>query len=359
MSQTGKIDVAAIVGDATANKPALIARFRLGMMKALQGKVYDSNCVGTKKLAKIVVKKGAKPYTGNFVAKGDVTYKPRTVTPQMYQRDLLVHPNEFRGTIFEGERAKGSNASNKSIPYATLHNQAVVDQLVHELVRDVLYHGKKQSDFVAFDAGDTYAVGDLVTFTQDSELRYWKCLATTSTGQSPETHPAKWEDVSASAICEGLGSKIAAAIVAGDIVPVTTGALTSTNAYDKAILVYRGLPEEVKAEPALYMFVSPNTKELIMDAYETAVKKNFAQTDNMDILPKTEGKVRIIADPSMIGSSRIICTTPNNIEVVSNGANPQNDIDVQPFDYKLKYMITGDIDINFRDAEAMSVNDQA
>ena len=59
-----------------------------------------------------------------------------------------------------------------------------------------LYYRKRCPDYAASDysASATYVIDDQIYFTAaDGTSDYWKCLATTSAGESPTTTPSKWE----------------------------------------------------------------------------------------------------------------------------------------------------------------------
>lgn len=45
-----------------------------------------------------------------------------------------------------------------------------------------------------YDASATYAIDDQIYFTDSDDVgNFWKCIVTTTAGQSPETTPASWE----------------------------------------------------------------------------------------------------------------------------------------------------------------------
>lgn len=59
-----------------------------------------------------------------------------------------------------------------------------------------VYYKKRMPSYSgsAYSAEATYAVGDQILFTDsDSVMNFWKCVTATSAGESPDTHPAKWE----------------------------------------------------------------------------------------------------------------------------------------------------------------------
>lgn len=309
-------------------------------------------------LAKLLVGKGAKPYTGTFKSKADVNSDPRELAVEKAQRDLTIDPSQYLGTFLEKNRGRGENPNNPTIPFAEVLWQSVVESLAQEISLETVYFGEGKAAFVAYAAGDAYAVGDLVKYTQDGELRYFRCLAITTAGQNPDTHPAKWEYAGGRALCKGFKAHLDAAETAGDITPVSTGALTSSNAYDQVIKVWRALPEPVKNGKGGVVYTSQDTYEKVVDQYESAVSKNFEHTNGVAVLPKTDGKAIIKPVNWLSGSSKIIASAHGNLWMGTDQSSDMNTIKVMEQMYTLDAGISFMIGFQIADLDVIRVNDQ-
>lgn len=309
-------------------------------------------------LTKIVVGKGAKPYTGVHKAKLDLTYKPRVLEVQDCQRDLSIEPKKYRNSFMAEMRGKGENAANKTIPFAQYVNEAILLELAAEINNETLYHGVGVAGFAAYAALTVYNPGDKITYTQDGELRYFECVTLTVAGQNPDTHAAKWMWAGAKALAIGFGKIIADEIVLGTLVPVATGVSDANNAYANFIKVWRGLDEEVRGIGGV-IACSYTDYEYLLDDYENKIKKNFEEVDGIIYLAKTDRKCIIAPWTAMSGSRRLIASARKNFIVGTDELNDINAINVDPQMYHLDMGITWVMGMQIRDLEAMSINDQA
>lgn len=352
-------DITAIADYGGDFQQALFRRFYDEFSSSVSGiKVYP----GVKNkltLTKIVIGKGAKPYSGNFVSRStDISYEPRVLEVKDCQRDLQIEPKKYRPTWQAQRRGSGENAKNKTIPFAQFVWESVIVGLKDEVLHETIWHGVGTTGFVAFDAGDTYAVGDLITFTQDNELRYFRCIATTTAGQSPDTHAAKWEWAGARALCVGFGKLISDAITAGDLVTTVTGAVSSSNAYDKFTLMWRALPDAIRLAGGVIL-CSMDDYDALTDDYENKVSKNFETIDGITYLAKTNRKCVIMPCAWMAGTRRLIATAPDNLIMGTDDLNDMNVIETEPHIYTINAGITWVMGFQIRDFEAMAVSDQS
>lgn len=118
-------------------------------------------------LTKLRVKKGARPYSGTHEPDtGDLIYTPRVLEVKVGKRDLLIDPEDYRATWMAPEAGSGSGASKKTIPFEQYVWAEVMKGLGAEINDETAYFGLDLSALtvVAFDAGDTYAVGEYITF---------------------------------------------------------------------------------------------------------------------------------------------------------------------------------------------------
>ena len=320
--------------------------------------MLDTDVKSKKNLHKIIVANGAKPYTGDFVAKSDLSYVPRTITVEKAQRDLRIEPSKYRNTYFEFLRGRGENPKNMTIPFAQFTNEAIIDELAAEINNQSVYHGVGVAYFAAYAGGTAYAVGDKITFTQDSELRYWECVTITTAGQSPDTHPAKWKWAGAKAICKGFGKMLAEEITASAITPVTTGVTTASNAYANSISVWRALPEVVKSTGGVLLMNYTNF-EYLLDDYENKIAKNFEQVDGITYLAKTDRKCIVKPWSPMAGANRIIATAPKNLVVGTDDAADMSSIKIIEAMYHYDQGMSWMMGTQFRDLDALACNEQA
>ncbi|MGN6416867.1 MAG: hypothetical protein ACTHMC_05225, partial [Pseudobacter sp.] len=230
-----------------------------------------------------------------------------------------------------------------------------------ELNLETVYHGVGKGAFSAFNPASTYAVGDLVTFTQNAELRYFRCIAVTTAGQSPDTHPAKWDWAGGRAVAKGFGKIITEEIAASNITPVATGAVTALNGYDKAMQLYRSLPESVqlgKSGPTL-IYQSLTDYQFTMDQYEKDVSKNFETIDGITYLAKTERRCGLKPVSWLSGSRRQIATVKGNLVAGTDELNDMNLIKAMEQMYTIQASMTFMIGFQIRQLAALRVSDQA
>jgi hypothetical protein len=356
-------DIAAIVGFAAKNKPYLFKQWVNKLMLREHGFDVRTGVKNKEPLMKLSAGSGLKPRTGKFVSKGDMLYSNRDLIVEEFQRDLAIDPKKFRTTYLGHLRGEGEGALNKKIPMQQLFNTVYMEKLAEEFVLSVIYHGLGKAAYTAYNAGSTYAVGDRISFTANStnddssELRYYVCTVITTAGQNPETHPAKWQDESARAVTKGIGSYLATAITAGEVTPVTTGSITSSNAYDSCIAVYRDLDPAYKAANEILLYVSHDVYDALQDDVENTITKNFMVQQGLLKLPKTADKCKILPCTFMGTSSRIIATLPNNFIFGTDLESDMSDIDIQKQGYGLWYMTEGVVGLQIADTDAIACND--
>lgn len=344
--------------------------FRMELIKKLynalnleqEGILVMPNIKNTLILHKLLTKKGVKPYTGKFNAKGnDFGFEPRELKVEKAQRDWSIEPSKYLPTYMASLRGRGESANNMTIPFAQVMWEAALEELATELNTETVYHGVGKAAFAAYAAGTAYAVGALVKYTQDNELRYFRCVAATVAGQNPDTNPEKWEDAGARALNVGFGKIITDEIAEGDIVPVATGAVNNTNAYDKFTQIYRAHPEPVKAgkHGKVITLCSYTDYEALTDDYENKIKKNFDEIDGITYLAKTNRNNIIKPVSWLSGSRRLISTLPNNLVAGTDQMSDMNEIKVMEQMYHLEAGLTFMLGFQIADLAAMKVSDQA
>jgi len=312
-------------------------------------------------LHKLLIADGLKPYTGTFKAKKDLAYEPRVLEVEKVQRDFEIEPSLYLPTFMAQKRGAGENTENMNIPFAEFMWNAYMQRMGTELNLQTVYHGKGKAAFAAFDAGDTYAVGELVKFTQDGEVRYFECVAATAAGQSPDTHAAKWKYAGAKAITKGLGGYIADAITDGDLTAVATGVVDGSNAYAKNMALYRSHDESVKMGQSgqVLIYQSMTDYEYLMDDYEDKVSKNFEIVDGITYLAKTERRCGIKPVSWLQGSRRLISTVAGNLVAGTDQLSDMNVIKAIEKHYTLETSTSFVIGFQIQDLAVLRVSNQA
>ncbi len=342
--------------------------------QALLGKLYRQltldadgiqvipNVKNTLTLGRLAVGKGWKPYSGKFNSSdGQLKYTDRALTVQPAQRDIEIEPEKYRTTWLSEFVPGTSSANDLTIPFAQFTWQEIMNESAQEIV-EMLYYGKGKAAFATYSAGTAYNVGNLVAFVntaEQNETQYYKCIAATSAGQSPLTTAAKWTRVDNLAITKGFGAVFTDAINnEGFNAIVSTGAITSTTAYDQFTSVWRALPEQIKMKGAL-IYCSVNSLEYLMDDYESKVKKYFDVVDNIVYLGKTNQKCILKPVSWLSGSSRLIATPAKNLVLGTDALSDMNTIRNIPQHYSLQTSMKVLLGTQVRDLDVLVLNDQA
>ena len=308
-------------------------------------------------LSKLLISSGLKPFTGAWVAKEDVAFSSRTISTSKAQRDLQLKPDQFRATWMAEQMGKGSGANNQVIPYAAFFWEKVIQSIVTELVTQCIYYGVGQAAFIPYEATAVYVVGDLITYTQAGELRYFQCAAITTAGQNPDTNVVKWTYAGAQALCKGLASFFADDVNAGLLTPVSTGVITNSTAYAQFISMWRSLPIQVRDEGAI-VHCSYNSLDCLQDDFENKVSKYFETIDNITYLSKTDRKCIVQPQVWLGNSGKLIATKPDNLVLATDELSDMNDIRTVPAMYSINAGITFLLGINYQDEQVLRINDQ-
>ncbi len=310
---------------------------------------------------KLTVSDGYRPFTSTEEIVGDeYTFSGTELEVQVGKRELSIDIEKYRGQWMQyKKRGSGAQDGANDIPFAQYTWDQVIKQVAKEINDKTAYHGFQKSDAAAFDAGATYAVGDYMTFAQNSITHYWKCIDPTTAGQSPDTHAAKWQKVNAEAVAPGLGYRLAALITAGDVSPVTTGAITASNALASLRLIWDDVDEAYKSN-GVTAYMSRNTYELFIRDYEDKVSK-YSEKDGaaVNTLPGTDGKCVLKPCSWMVGSGRVIMTPEENPYMGTDLINDVNEIEVVKSSlWIMKAGIKNAIGFQFRDPAAIWCNEQ-
>jgi hypothetical protein len=312
-------------------------------------------------LTKLRVKKGARPYSSTHEPdSGDLIYTPRVLTVNGGKRDMLIDPEDYRASWMAMQVGKGGGANKKTIPFEQYVWAQVMIALGAEINDDTAYFGLDLSALTvtAWAGGSTYTGGtDYVTF--GSPTRWYKCVTTTTAGQSPSTTPAKWLDITARVITKGLGTIIADEIIASALSVTATGAITdgatAKTAFKK---VFRAHSDAYK-KAGLITYCSYTDYEFLLDGLSENTKyTNPDGTVGTLYLPETGKKNEIRPVTWLNGSRRLICTPKENLILGTDLLSDMNDISVVQDVYTYKTGIKFQIGFQIRDLSALRVGDQ-
>ncbi len=370
------VDVTAITAFAANNQKALIASLFNGLDIAQDVMVHP----GVKNkipMPKIKVGNGFRPFSATPEYKsGGITYTDRYLEVSVGKRELYIDIEAYRQTYLIWSTSAGSDATKRDIPFAQFLWQQVILNLQREINDETAFYGFDKADAVAYDIGDPYAVGDIVTFATatnnpNSVLDYYVCIATAAAGDTPDTDPDKWLYASARAVAIGIRERILAGIDDDEISPVSTGAIT--NGAGVAIAAHKELYRAWNAaykRNGIITSCSYTDYELLLDDLGDKYKalKDDASEKGYLVLPETEKKA-IVKPATWLGSSRRLISGP----VFWDGANPKqmnifmatdllndfNTVETQRDKWMLWAGLKGCVGFNYQDSEAIKVGDQA
>lgn len=368
-------DLSAITSYAANNQAPLISTLINGMDIAQDVMVMP----GVKNkipMPKLKVGNGARPYSGNqeFKVK-NLKYSDRFLEVKASKRELQIDPEDYMNTYLAWINSPGSNSAKKDIPFAQFMWDQVIKAYQRELNDETAYKGFDGSATADFNAGSVYNPGDRVKFASatdnpNSVKDWYQCVTLTSAGQSPDTHAAKWLNVTARAIAPGIESYILAGISGSEIAPVATGAITSTAGV--AIAAYKKLFRSFIApykNNGIIISASYTDFELLLDDLSDkykAVKDNVQATGYL-VLPDTQNKC-IVKPATWLGTSRRLIAGPvapgearhMNLYMGTDLLSDANGISVKDTElWKLNAGIKSRIGFQIQDMEAIKVGDQS
>ena len=237
MAKSTYSELAKFIGN---NDKRLISQALNGLDFVSQVRTIRNASLNGTGLQKMTVAAGARPLDLNVESRSGAhrSFTARKLMVYEGMKIIEIIPEEAMKTWMSDMLEPGA----KQIPFAQWVWENEYKKLASE-INDNIYLSDYKGEAEAFDAGATYTAGtSFVKFGDDSDI--YACVSNTTSGQSPTTHPAKWSLVNATSICTGWGKIIANEIAAGNIAGanlITTGALTSSNAFDKVELMIDGM----------------------------------------------------------------------------------------------------------------------
>lgn len=243
-------------------------------------------------------------------------FSVRSIEPRVWMKILKVIPEELRKTFLSEQLA----AAAKEYPGG--FSQYFWEEQAKRAAREInqnSYFGIDSEGVALFNAGTVYTAGQYVKFqlAANEGIEYFKCLSTTTAGQSPLTTPAKWKNANNQVLAKGWGTLIAEEIVATTITPTTLGSLTNANAFDKIDdEFYRSIPEEVRDNVDKITILCSGTtyekrRQHILTKFPNSPEIMTKEGNVSGKIWGTNGRDEVKAVSWMRNSSRIIA----NIEV--------------------------------------------
>lgn len=311
-------------------------------------------------LPKLIVNGKPRPYTGNHMPNAtDITYGDRELAVDQFQRDFAIDPRKYRNTYLAQFRPAGEGANANVIPFAQFTLETAVLHNASILNDQVVWNGLGTAAFANFNPASTYTSGAKIKFTgADNEPHYFIANTSTSAGESPASHPAKWDNKDELAITEGLGTKLKAGRTGGTILAASTGAITSTDGYKQAQMVYRKLSEALRNQVGVInLYAGSDTMDKIVDSF-TDIQKFTVADNNIVYVPGTDKKCRLVRASWMAGTGTLVASPKENLYMGTDLLSDLNDIRTIEQVYQLQMGLVGLIGFQYADADAVVMNDQ-
>lgn len=286
----------------------------INMLDFVNDIFVHSNVKNKVRLTKFSVADGIRPFSSDEETKANnLTYSDHFLTVNAAKREIPIDPEEYRETYLSEFLLPGSAATqtpSATVPFWPWTLSKINEKIAQEVNDKTAFFGFDLSDATAINVGSGHAVDDYIYFTVDGITEYFKCIATTADGETPVTHPAKWQNVTAEAICVGVGTLLNGYIDSSDITEQAIGALTTpAEAIAGAKELHRSHSTSMK-KGHIVQLMSFTDFELLMDGIDDIAKyavydQTRKEKVNHLVIPGTFGKG--LAKPcSWFGSSRRI-----------------------------------------------------
>lgn len=239
----------------------------------------------------------------------------------------------------------------KEIPMAQWFWQKEFEKLGSE-INDNFAAAEYAGDAGAWAIGTAYTYSASVPtykkFGTNNDI--YKLLSTTSAGESPTTHPAKWSKVNEKVTHTGHLTIIKNEITAGNHTNViTTGSVTDSNALTKIELIYNGMTVAHRNAGGV-VWVSPIDYACVLNHYRSLYPNFVANNNGTDqIYVFQGGKKWPIRQATWLGTSRriIFDMQKSNLIVGTNLAGIPAITNYVPtlhgYDAVSKFMLGGEI----------------
>lgn len=260
----------------------------------------------------------------NFDATANAfTMGARILKVRDWKVDLLLYPKDLEKTYYGLLNKPGSDPLQLSIEAFIM--QKVIAKIKENIRMNATYQG-------IYDAGGT-GPGDIVN---------------------------------------GFAYMLAVAADDGDIDPVVTGAITSSNVVDKLLLVYDNLGEPYK-NVATQMFVNSQIFDWYCRKASPLLNAQLVAPGDLTLfnqprinrVPLVGTNATIIREPGLGSIQTVFVTTKDNMYYGVDSMSDTETIRVQEFNRSLKLMVDGKLGLQFAELRSaaqgnipLSVNDQ-
>jgi hypothetical protein len=248
------------------------------------------------------------------------------------------------------------------IPFAQWVWQKEMEKLASE-INDNAYLAEYAGEAPLFNASIVYTFSASVpVYVKFGPLRdIYKLVSTTTAGQSPETHAAKWTKINASAIATGIGTILAKEITASAVTPIATGAITNANALTKVEQMYNAMTVPHKNKGGIVRVSSDVYRKYV--EHERSVYGNTVASpefgDGKKYIYGTGKKWEIRECTWMNASQRIIMTQFDNLAFGTNLVEIPGVTNSVPTLHGMDFVSKFLIGFEISDLENLYVNDQA
>lgn len=370
------VDVAAITAFADEHKRDIINTL-VNDLDIAKDITVIPNVKNSVPLTRLLVNDGVRPYSTTHEPRPNaLNFTDRTLTTRTGKRDMRIDYRAFKATHLAW-RTRPGNAANKDfndMDFAPYVWMKVAEGVKRELNDQTAYFGfDRLTGVTAYSAATVYTAGNRVTFTGTSGVQEWfEATATTVAGESPDTTPAKWLNVSARAVAPGLKTFIDAAIAAS--FPVTaTGAVTNAaTALAANQLLFRSFTPAYKNNGVI-IHGSYTDYEFLLDALANRTQYISADTKellSMGLLPVPETGGKCFFKPATwLGTSRRLIAEPiilengnaygANLVMGTDLLSDATDIEVIKDVYALNVGMSFDIGFQIQDLAALRLGNQA
>jgi hypothetical protein len=282
----------------------------------------------------------------------------RTIEPYTAMKYVEVIPAEFMDTFF----AETLDENAKELPFAPAFWKEQAKKTGQE-INDNFFYNRKPEDVLAYNAGTAYAVGNYMKFT---DKNYYKCITITTAGQTPVTHPAKWEKANNECCFDGLGTIIKAERTAGSLADnvTATGAITSTNALTKIDNdMWKNIPQSVKKRGVKFWVswdVYEKRQDALRDLYKTSGSVVPDNDGDMSSTIIGSSKRGIVKPATWMGDSQmVVATIDRNLVLGTNRSSAINSFGERiphfhGYDTIMKFIMTSQV----AELEFLYINDQ-
>lgn len=338
------------------NDAKLINQALNGMDFLNQVRVLRNASLNGTGLQKMIVAKGIQPLDLTVTERADAqrAWSGRKLMVYEGMKIIDIIPEEANKTFQSDMLVPGA----KEIPFAQWVWEQEFKKIAQE-INDNIYLSTYKGDAAAWDAGTVYTGGtDYVKYGSYGNI--YKCVTTTTAGQSPDTTPAKWLLVNELVISKGWGTIIADEISGSALTPIITGALTSANALDKVEAIYNGMTVAHRNLGGVFKMSHANFRNYLI--HERSVFGSQATPDMAKGVKTVYGDPKWVIEPCtwMGTSGRVIATQKDNLvfgcHMETEAGKVANTI---PTLHGYKSVVKWYQGCEIADLETLYVNDQA